>query len=100
MPNVTIHLSDDLRGKAEARAAKTGHGTVEQYVEALIRADAESDGPAAGGPGHLSFDSDDALEAMLLNRVDDAGGDVEATPEFWRDLKARALNRADGHTNP
>jgi len=55
-----------------------------QLAEALL---ASLDRP----PGILSED-DPQLEAELLRRMNDPRPDIEATPEFWRNLKQRARN--------
>ena len=41
MARSSVELPDELRRKVEARAAEAGHLMVEEYVQALLRADAE-----------------------------------------------------------
>jgi hypothetical protein len=85
---LSVELPEDLRTKLEARAAEEGHATIEQYVQALVRADTE--GFDYGAPPDLTVNSMEELESFLLKRiVDDAPG-IEATPEFWRKLRERA----------
>ena len=100
MARLSVELPDELRRKVEARAAESGHPTVEQYVQALLRADAEFTADAdLGGPPRLEVGTDDELEALLSQRLDNGGPSVEATPEFWAGLKERA-RRATGKPEP
>ena len=95
MARLNINLSEELRTDAEARAAEDGHATVEAYVEALIREDlarGQATAPDPDAPAHLSFRNQEELEALLLEGLQ-SGPAVEATPEFWEDLKRRALGR-------
>lgn len=96
MGRLSIQLPDDLQALAQARSAETGHTSVESYVEALIRADATAGTSDHGAPDHLTFGTDEALEAMLVQRLDDDRPSIEATPEFWRDLKRRAGVQSNG----
>ena len=93
MAPLSIRLPDDVRAKAEARAAQAGHATVEQYVEALVRADV-GDGEDYGAPEHLSVDSDQELEALLLRRLESTEPGIEAPREFWRRLRDSARRGA------
>jgi plasmid stability protein len=97
MTHLHLQLPDDLRVKLERRAAEGGHSSVDAYVDALLRSDAEGEDP--GAPDHLSFQSADQLEQMLLSRLDDKPG-IEATSEFWADLKQKARQARPGRSNP
>jgi hypothetical protein len=100
MARLSVELPDELRRKVEARAAESGHPTVEQYVQALLRADAEDSADEdLGGPPHLEVGTDDELETLLRHRLDNGGPGVEATPEFWARLKERA-RRSSGEAGP
>ena len=95
MPPLNIRLPEELRSKAEARAAEAGHGSVEAYVEALVRADVG--GEVFGTPEHLSVRDDEELEALLTRRLESTEPGVEATPEFWERLHEEArLRRGRG----
>ena len=87
MTRVSIDLPDDLRAKAEARAAEAGHSTLEQYLRALLHADI--------GTGEFL---DEDLEELVLRRLDDASPSIEFTPQFARDFKdaMRRRREADG----
>jgi hypothetical protein len=52
------------------------------------------------GPEHLNCATDQELEARLLQRLDDHDPGIETTPEFWRDLNARAIAPADRRKDP
>lgn len=89
MGKVSIELPAELKQKVLIRAAETGHTSVEQYVEDLIRADAEGAGEGPGAPESLRISSLEQTEALLLERLE--GGDsIEATPEFWQNLRRHA----------
>lgn len=88
MVSLNIQLPEELRARVAARAAESGHSSVEQYVEALLRADADPSAEDPGAPEHLRFGTEQDVEAMLLSRLD-KGGTVEATPEFWEALRQR-----------
>jgi hypothetical protein len=62
---VNLDIPDDLRTRMEARAAQTGHQTLEQYVEALIRDDAATDADH-GAPEPLKVAPGQQLQALVL----------------------------------
>lgn len=70
MAVLQISLADDLKSKVEARAAESGFASVDQYLEALLRADLDGD----------ELDDSD-LEQLLLERLD-SGPAIEFTPDF------------------
>ena len=77
-----IQLPDDLRARLAARARENGYDRVEDYVESLLRADVGEDG----------IDVDDALEQLLLQRLDSGHG-VECTPQFIEQFKQQVAQR-------
>jgi len=93
MTKLSIELADDVRTRLQNRAARAGHESVEAYVTALLQAEVEEPEDEYGAPPHLTYRSDVALEALLLERVMDESPGIEATPEFWEDLKRRATER-------
>ena len=95
MARLSIQLPDELRTKAEARAAEAGHASVEQYVEALVRADVQGADENYGAPGHLSPADDTQLEALLVRRLENTEPGVEATPQFWEKLREEARLRRE-----
>ena len=78
MPRLSIQLPDDLRAKVHARASESGHESVEDYVEALLRADADDTGV-----------NDDDVEALLLERIDSTEPGIEVTPAFVEKFRQR-----------
>lgn len=89
MTRVTLNLSDDLKARLETCAAAAGHASIEQYLQSVLHDLADD----VGGPASLSFDSPDALEQLLTDRVGDTASDVEATPQFWTNLKQQSQQR-------
>lgn len=69
----TITISDDLKGQTEARAAEAGYASVDEYVAAVLRADAETQ-------------AEPELEELLLQRLDSGTG-IELTPRFVDEFK-------------
>ena len=67
---IQLHLPDDLRQRLAARAAESGFATVEQFAEALLRAEADGE--------HVP----DHVEAELTHRLDNPAPGIELTPEF------------------
>ena len=89
MARLSIELPEDLKAKAEERAAESGYGSVEDYLAALIRADANGAGADYTAPASLTFQTQDQLEAMLLEGL--ASPASEMTAADWADLKGRVL---------
>ena len=69
----------------------SGEPPGEQHRKRASRPDAN-----LGGPPHLQVRTSDELEALLSQRLAEAGASVEATPEFWARLKERARRSAGG----
>lgn len=82
MARVSLQLSDDLMGKVRSRAAEGGHGSVEEYVEALVRADV----------GDTDVEADD-IEAVLLARINSPDPGIEVTPEYVTQFKQQIARR-------
>lgn len=87
MARLSIELPEDLRAKAEVRAAESGHKTVEDYLAALVKADANGAGEDYGAPPGLVFHTQKQLEAMLLEGI--ASPASEMTAVDWQELKRR-----------
>ena len=91
MSQLNINLPADVAERLRKRAAREGHETVEAFVEALLKVEAEGADADLGAPAHLSVGGDAELEAYLENRMQgDDGGTTEATPEFWDELKRQS----------
>src|SRR5688500_18182819 len=89
MTRVSIDIPDDLHGKVRARAAATGHATVEAYLEWLMRADAEQ--VDHGAPAHLRVISRAQLESLLQEAL--ASPQREMTPADWDEKRRRLAER-------
>jgi len=88
MGRLTIHLPDDLRPLAEARASESGHASIETYVESLIR-DAGAATPVEFDvPADLSPGSEQELEAALRKGL--AGRFTPMTTDDWAELRKLA----------
>jgi|1185.fasta_scaffold1364367_2 plasmid stability protein len=91
MTRLTLELPDDLRRQLEARAAQSGHASIEDQVTALIREALETD--HAPGPEHLRVQSADDLTAKLREGLDSPASEV--TDADWDDMRRRFLKRHD-----
>jgi antitoxin ParD1/3/4 len=78
MSSIAVPLPDELKAFVESEAAAAGYHDSAQYVRAVLHS-------------LWQHKSREALEATLVNRIDGPPG-IEATPQFWSDLKTR-LNR-------
>jgi antitoxin ParD1/3/4 len=79
MTSMNVSLPESLRKYAEERAAK-GYSSVSEYFRDLIREDQK----------RLAKER---LEQLLLEGLD-SGEPVEATPEYWKELRARVREQA------
>jgi hypothetical protein len=93
MTRLRIDLPEDVTEKLAAQATRAGHASVEEYIESLLRAEAVEAAEDLYGPPQLTFSSEEELEAILVRRIDDVDGSIEATPEFWQQLKRAAADR-------
>jgi plasmid stability protein len=89
MTRLSIDLPEDVRAKLEARANRSGHTSVEDYIQSLLQEEAAEAGDEYDAPPHLTFSSDEELEAILVRRIEEPGDTIQATPEFWNDLNRR-----------
>ncbi|MDB5323007.1 MAG: Addiction module antitoxin [Phycisphaerales bacterium] len=97
MARLTLDLPDDLRSKLQVRADETGHGSIEEHIAALIRADVGQSNLANedhGAPEHLTIRSRENLEAKLVEGLQSPA--AEMTPADWDDMRRRFLDRHSG----
>ena len=87
MATVSIDISDELRAKMQERAADTGHSTIEQYIEWLIREDADS--VDFGAPDHLEVQLPEQLEAMLDHAMQTPAREMTAAD--WAEKKRKLI---------
>jgi antitoxin ParD1/3/4 len=76
---MNITLPEPMRQYIEEQINSGSYGTASEYMRALIRDDQKRK-------------AHERLEALLLEGLD-SGDPIEATPEFWRDLRGRIEER-------
>lgn len=102
---MTITLPDELRAELEAGAKAEGFATVDQYVHVMYIRAAQMYGPDGGVLGDFDYgladwtDTPERVAArrerlnQLLQEGLDSGPAVEATPEFWAEMRRRLEDR-------
>lgn len=88
MVRLVLQLDDEVKRKLEALADLSGHRSIEEFLQEKLSSEVDED---FGAPPHLSFSSDEELEAMLLERIDSDESLIEFTPELMEQIKRRAL---------
>ena len=83
MARLTIELPQDLVARLEILATISGSPSLPHYVESVLRE-------------HVVYQKE--LEQLLLERLHDASPDVDATPQFWQDLRQRFADRRAGQS--
>jgi antitoxin ParD1/3/4 len=84
MTTVTISLPESLKTFIDEQLATKGYGNVSEYFRSLLRAAQE-------------HEEDARLEALLVEGLATGGKDIPLTREFWKDLKAEAMDLAKKH---
>lgn len=84
MTTVTISLPESLKMFIDEQLATKGYGNVSEYFRSLLRDAQEREEEAR-------------LEALLVEGISAGGADIELTREFWKDLKAEAMDLARKH---
>jgi plasmid stability protein len=95
MPRLTLDVPDDLQSKLRARAAENGHASLELYLEALLRSEAEvADAPDEdyGAPAGVTVSSEEELEAALLEGLA-SGPAREVTAGEWDSIRQEVAER-------
>ena len=85
MSAIPVQLPDELRAKAEARAAATGRVDVADYIRAWVEGDTA--GEVFAAPPHLSPETQ--REAEVLIREGLASPAREMTAADWADIRRR-----------
>ena len=78
---VTISLPESLKTFIDEQLATKGYGNVSEYFRSLLRAAQERE-------------EDARLETLLVEGLATGGDDIPLTHEFWKDLKAEAMDLA------
>ncbi|MBK9170790.1 MAG: type II toxin-antitoxin system ParD family antitoxin [Bryobacterales bacterium] len=84
MTTVTISLPESLKAFIDEQLATKGYGNVSEYFRSLLREAQEREEEAR-------------LEALLVEGLVTGGNDIPLTREFWKDLKAEAMDLARKH---
>jgi plasmid stability protein len=85
MTRIVIDIPNDAGERIRARAAESGHASVEAYVRSLVL------GAVDVGPSvEASVGSDEELERLLEARYDDDEGSFVPDDAFYNRLRARA----------
>ena len=87
MTTVTISLPESLKAFIEHQLATKGYGNVSEYFRSLLR-------------DEQAREEDSRLEALLVEGLAARGDDIPLTREFWRELKAEAMDLAKKHQGP
>lgn len=66
---LTIELSEELRTKAQARAAEAGYASLTDYLASLLEADIGSSEFAARLPERVSVNTREELEARAVSTL-------------------------------
>lgn len=93
MTRLSIELADDVKEKLEAQAARWGHVSVEEYVQAVLSAEAEELQEDYNAPSRVTYSNSDELEAVLAARMKNPAPGIEATPDYWANLKKSVAER-------
>ncbi len=75
MTSMNITLPEPMRQFIEEQINSGSYSTASEYVRTLIREDQKRK-------------AQERLEALLLEGLD-SGAPIEATPEFWQELRGR-----------
>ena len=91
MPRLSIELTEQTKALAEARASQSGHASLDEYVEELIRSDAGLD---LGAPADLKIEGD-SMTARLVQLLDeaDASPGSEMADADWAELCRSEVQR-------
>jgi hypothetical protein len=88
MATLTLHIPENLKALAEARAAEAGFSNVGDFVAQLIV------GEAAGAPEGLTVRSDAQLEKLLASRMD--GPFVQMEAADFKQMRKKLQRRLGG----
>ena len=92
MAQLTIHLTlpDEIGEELKQRASQEGHQTIDDYVRALLIQELDRESEDCGAPSHLSMGSEEQLNELLNDRVDDRRPPIEGNETFWESVRQRA----------
>jgi len=102
MTRLTLQLSEEMEAKLSAHANRSGYESLEQYVEAFLRSEAQSLTDAEedyGAPDHLRMNSEEGLEERLLEGLG-SGPEIEVTDAAWQNIGGEVARRIRGGRPP
>ena len=85
MSAIPINLPEDVRAKAEARAAAAGRADVADYIRTLVEEDVA--GEALDGPAHLSPTTTTEADALVREGLDSPTRPM--TDADWAEIRKR-----------
>jgi hypothetical protein len=102
MNRLVIELDDEVSDRLTSRAAAAGYPDAAGFVSSLVTRElGEPDFEALpDGPPHLAIRTEAELAKLLISRLDDDRPSIEATPEFWDDLRAQIERSRSGTQAP
>jgi hypothetical protein len=89
MTRLSIPISDDIKAKLEARAAQSGHPSLESYVNALVLEDAQM--IDYGAPDHLRIRSREHLESLVQEGLNSPASEMSASD--WDRMRQNLINQ-------
>lgn len=89
MTQLSINISDELKAKIETRAAEAGYPTLEQYVQSVLRKDADPED--FGAPEHLKLESRQQLEMLLKEALASPAREMNASD--WVQMRQAFIER-------
>ena len=83
MPTMNISLPDPMKDFVEEEVSAGSYGSVSEYIRGLVRAAQERK-------------AEEKLSQLLLNGLN-SGESIEATPEFWSNIRKDVATRIAEH---
>ena len=83
MPTMNISLPDPMKDFVEEEVSSGSYGSVSEYIRGLVR---EAQGRKAN----------EKLHRLLMEGLS-SGAPIEATPEFWSDIRRDVVARIAAH---
>lgn len=83
MPTMNISLPDQMKEFVDEEVASGSYGSVSEYIRGLVRAAQERK-------------AEENLSQLLLDGLNSGKG-INATPEFWADVRKDVAQRVAEH---
>jgi Arc/MetJ-type ribon-helix-helix transcriptional regulator len=98
MTRLMIELPEDLEEKLHVRARQGGYADAQDYVRALIEADA-NELAGNGAPEHLTFHNKSELEKLLVQGIK-SGDSREISAAEWDEKRRKLRERHSKRGSP